>query len=44
MGSRLKTGDLAPSIPVMDAEGNNIQLSALWTDKPVVLAFLRHFG
>ena len=44
MGSRLKTGDLAPTILVMDAEGNNIQLSALWTDKPVVLAFLRHFG
>jgi len=44
MTGKLKVDDAAPSIPVTDAEGNDIQLSALWSDKPVVLTFLRHFG
>ena len=44
MGSKLKTGDFAPNIQVVNADGETIELSALWADKPVVLAFLRHFG
>jgi peroxiredoxin len=41
---KLKSGDLAPSIPVVNADGETIELSSLWADKPVVLSFLRHFG
>jgi peroxiredoxin len=44
MGKRLKTGDVAPNIQVVNADGATIELSSLWADKPVVLAFLRHFG
>jgi peroxiredoxin len=42
--SKLKSGDLAPNIQVVNADGETIELSSLWSDKPVVLAFLRHFG
>jgi peroxiredoxin len=41
---KVKTGDSAPNIQVVNAEGETIELSSLWADKPVVLAFLRHFG
>jgi peroxiredoxin len=43
-GKRIKTGDLAPNLKVVNADGETIELSALWADTPVVLAFLRHFG
>jgi peroxiredoxin len=43
-GKRVKAGDSAPNIQVMNADGATIELSSLWSDKPVVLAFLRHFG
>jgi peroxiredoxin len=43
-GYKLKTGDSAPSIQVIHADGETIELSSLWADKPVVLSFLRHFG
>lgn len=29
---------------VRDLEGNEHELRELWAEKPVVLAFLRHFG
>lgn len=44
MTGKLKVGDAAPSIQVMDADGNTMALSSVWLDRPVVLAFLRHFG
>lgn len=44
MGSKLKVGDVAPNLNVVNADGETIDLSSLWADKPVVLAFLRHFG
>jgi peroxiredoxin len=44
MGDKLKTGDIAPNLNVVNADGDTIELSSLWSDKPVVLAFLRHFG
>ncbi len=44
MTGKLKVGDAAPRIQVMDADGNAIALSSIWSDKPVVLTFLRHFG
>lgn len=28
----------------LDLEGETVTLGTLWRDKPVVLAFVRHFG
>jgi peroxiredoxin len=44
MANKLKAGDVAPNIQVMNADGATIELSSLWVDKPVILSFLRHFG
>jgi peroxiredoxin len=44
MGKRVKTGDVAPNLKVVNANGETLELASLWADKPVVLAFLRHFG
>jgi peroxiredoxin len=43
-GRKLKVGDVAPNLNVVNADGETITLSSLWSDKPVVLSFLRHFG
>lgn len=29
---------------VLDEQGNEVRLGDFWAEKPVVLAFLRHFG
>ena len=42
--AHLKFNDPAPDILVLDADGNALQLSALWQKKTLVLAFTRHFG
>ena len=42
--SHLKFNDPAPDVPVLDANGNTIQLSSLWKKNVLVLAFTRHFG
>ena len=42
--AHLKFNDPAPDIPVLDAEGKPVQLSALWKKQTLVLAFTRHFG
>ncbi len=44
MAGKLKAGNVAPNIQVVNADGETIELSSLWVDKPVVMAFLRHFG
>ena len=44
MARKLRTDDFAPNIQVVNVDGETIDLSSLWSDKPVVLAFLRHFG
>ncbi len=31
MGNRLKTGDVAPNLKVVNADGEAIGLSSLWT-------------
>jgi peroxiredoxin len=41
---QLKFNDLAPDVELHDVEGQPVQLSALWKDKVLVLAFTRHFG
>ncbi|HEX8790441.1 MAG TPA: hypothetical protein VF765_05775 [Polyangiaceae bacterium] len=30
--------------PVLDVDGRAVPLSSLWRDRPIVLAFVRHFG
>jgi len=42
--AHLKFNDLAPDIPLLDADGKTIQLSALWKTRTLALAFTRHFG
>lgn len=42
--ARLKLNEIAPDIQVVNADGETINLSSIWADKPVVLTFLRHFG
>ena len=42
--TKLTINTAAPDIPVVNAEGETINLSSIWADKPVVLTFLRHFG
>ena len=42
--TKLKTGEAAPDLQVVNADGETINLSLIWADKPVVLTFLRHFG
>lgn len=34
----------APDVEVWDIGGNKVQLSSLWKEKPLLLAFTRHFG
>ena len=41
---KLKVGGVAPDIQVVNADGETINLSSIWAQKPVVLTFLRHFG
>ena len=38
-----RADDLA-QMTVLDADGKSVVLGSLWRDRPVVLAFLRHFG
>lgn len=32
------------TVTVLDLDGRAVPLAALWADRPVVLAFIRHFG
>jgi hypothetical protein len=32
------------SVTVLDLDGRAVPLASLWADRPVVLAFIRHFG
>ena len=34
----------APDLQLQDTSGNPVQLSSLWAEKPLLLAFTRHFG
>lgn len=34
----------APDLTLMDLNGEPVQLSSLWTQRPLLLAFTRHFG
>jgi hypothetical protein len=41
---RLQVGEPAPDIDVINAHGERLKTSALWTRKRTILSFLRHFG
>jgi peroxiredoxin len=41
---RLNFNSLAPDLAVLDIAGKPVQLSSLWAEKPLLLAFTRHFG
>lgn len=41
---RLDFDAAAPDLTVLDTAGQPVQLSSLWMEKPVLLAFTRHFG
>ena len=44
MPQGLEVGHPAPDPAVLDGSGRTVPLSAFWRERPVVLAFLRHFG
>lgn len=41
---RLNFNDKAPDLLLKSINGQEIQLSNLWADRPLLLAFTRHFG
>ena len=44
MPVNIEVGDGAPDPLVLDTEGSHIALSSFWSERPAILAFLRHFG
>jgi peroxiredoxin len=34
----------APSVTLLNSSGETVQLSSLWAERPLLLAFTRHFG
>lgn len=41
---RLNFNDPAPDLTLLDLDGQPVQLSSLWRESPLLLAFTRHFG
>jgi peroxiredoxin len=41
---RLKVGQAAPDITLLDTQGQPISLTGFWPSGPTMLEFLRHFG
>jgi len=41
---RLNFNHQAPDLTLLDVSGQPVQLSSLWEEKPLLLAFTRHFG
>ena len=44
MSRAIEIGRPAPDPDVLDGSGRELALSTFWKERPVVLAFLRHFG
>jgi peroxiredoxin len=40
----LEVGDPAPDLTLEDGSGHEQQLGKLWAVRPLLLAFLRHYG
>lgn len=41
---KLNFNAVAPDFALLDGNGQEVRLSSLWVNKPLVLAFTRHFG
>jgi peroxiredoxin len=41
---QLNFNNKAPDLTLLDPSGKPVQLSSLWAEKPLLLAFTRHFG
>ncbi len=41
---QLNFGSQAPDLTLVDPAGNPVRLSSLWAERPLLLAFTRHFG
>lgn len=39
-----KRADALASIVLPDQDGNDVRLGDLWSDRPAVLVWLRHYG
>jgi peroxiredoxin len=44
MANRLKIGEPAPDITLLNPQGETVALSSLWENGPTMLEFIRHFG
>jgi peroxiredoxin len=42
--ARLNFNHLAPDLTLLDTSAQPVQLSSLWAERPLLLAFTRHFG
>lgn len=42
--SHISFNNIAPDLSLASADGGVVQLSSLWQDRPLLLAFTRHFG
>ena len=41
---KLEPGQQAPDLTFVRGDGGDVSLSELWRERPLLLAFLRHFG
>jgi hypothetical protein len=44
MAATPQVGDRAPDITVLGPGGEGRGLASYWSERPAILAFLRHFG
>lgn len=44
MTKRLKVGEAAPDLTLVNGNGQETHLSQIWSQGPTLLTFLRHFG
>lgn len=42
--ARLKVGDSAPDISLLNRAGEMVSISQSWREAPALISFLRHFG
>lgn len=40
----MKRADELATLSVLDARGEPVALASLWSERPAVLVFVRHFG
>ena len=44
MAVRMKVDPALADVEVKDTDGNPVRLGSLWTDRPAVVIWVRHFG